>query len=239
MMMLSACFRHFCCAVLALFPVCVPAAPGDLDFHFNPTGNGSPRGTVLDQVPGLSTSLRKLAVQADGRIVGAGYAGSNLVLVRWWPDGSLDPEFSNGGRVVHATSDQPFLTAMSVQGDGKTVVTFISHPLSVLRFLPNGTPDPDYGSGGTSHPSIGGPSGYFTSLLPLDDGKMLAGGTVQVSLSSSPPKLWRLLPDGSVDPAFGSAGGTILPFEGAIEALAMQPDGKIVAAGFDAIGGEA
>ena len=49
-----------------------------------------------------------------------------------------------------------------------------------------------------------------------------------------PARTWRLLSDGTFDSSFGGGGGLIVDFFGssdAARALALQPDGKIVAAG--------
>lgn len=43
---------------------------------------------------------RSVAIQDDGKIVAGGQAGSKAVVVRFNPDGSLDEDFGDGGRVL-------------------------------------------------------------------------------------------------------------------------------------------
>jgi uncharacterized delta-60 repeat protein len=64
------------------------------------------------------------------------------------------------------------------------------------------------------------------------NGQAVAGGAH--FLSTSPFGLARVNPDGTLDTGFGSSGALTTTFNGneAVEALLIQPDGKIIAAGF-------
>jgi uncharacterized delta-60 repeat protein len=64
------------------------------------------------------------------------------------------------------------------------------------------------------------------------NGQAVAGGAH--FLSTSPFGLARVNPDGTLDTGFGSGGVLTTTFNGneAIEAVLIQPDGKIIAAGF-------
>src|SRR5438132_3796152 len=62
-------------------------------------------GKILtDFVGDWDSAGRAAALQADGRLVVAGYAGTNgtrhAAMARLQPDGSLDPSFGNGGLVT-------------------------------------------------------------------------------------------------------------------------------------------
>lgn len=89
----------------------------------------------------------------------------------------------------------------------------------------------------TSFDGDGRLQGPYASFVPRDavvqsDGKILAAGVW--TGGSDVPALLRLLTDGSVDPTFGSGtvpGVVTLPFHGSYEAVALQPDGRIVTAG--------
>src|SRR5207249_447901 len=68
-----------------------------------------------------------VVVQPDGKIVAAGQCGgpggSDFALVRYNPDGSLDPSFGEGGRVstdFEETYDRA--NAVALQADGQVVV---------------------------------------------------------------------------------------------------------------------
>lgn len=74
-------------------------------------------GDVVDQAYGL-------AIQRDGKLVVAGSGGlDDLALVRYLPDGRLDPRFGNGGIVFTDIAGAPDqATALAIQRDGKLVV---------------------------------------------------------------------------------------------------------------------
>src|SRR5262245_26414271 len=91
-----ACFGvAFCTMVLAP----LHAAPGDLDTTFNGTGKVTPPiGSGGDQI-------RSVAVQADGKIVVAGYTRAqdssdyDFAVARYNADGTLDTTFNGTGKV--------------------------------------------------------------------------------------------------------------------------------------------
>ena len=96
-------------------------------------------------------------------------SGYTILLLRFLPDGKLDPSFGTGGRVWTdlVTLDTPLqgagtgdvalgsssATAVALQPDGKIVVggstqSGASTAFAVLRYLPDGHPDEAFGSGG-------------------------------------------------------------------------------------------
>ncbi len=85
-------------------------------------GNGH---VMVDQGGGLTNAL---ALQADGKMLVAGYSGSSatdpasVIVDRLNPDGSLDASFGNGGRVAIDSSVNEYASAIAVQSDGKPVV---------------------------------------------------------------------------------------------------------------------
>src|SRR4051794_29864188 len=109
-------------AAIALVAVCgtaqfAAAASGDLDPTF---GSG---GKLKVQVASQQRDfVRAVAVQPDGKIVvGAelgdfGATANTSVLMRLNPNGSLDPVFGSGGKVVN--SGQLHLPSLVLQPDG-------------------------------------------------------------------------------------------------------------------------
>jgi uncharacterized delta-60 repeat protein len=92
---------------------------------------------------------------------------------------------------------------------------------------PAGTLDPTFGDGGVVLLTY--PSSSANSVVVQPDGKIVVGGYTAQSLA-----LVRLLPSGSPDSTFGTAGLVQVPlgdFGAIVSALALQADGKIVAAG--------
>lgn len=125
--------------------------------------------------------------------------------------GAFDPTFGSGG-VVLADLGGAARTAVydvKTQPDGKVValeVDIVSNAAYVLRYLPNGTPDPSFGQQGVATlPSALHP--YALALQP--DGKVLVGGSVSPGYFA----VARLLPTGELDQDFdgdsGNANGLV------------------------------
>lgn len=73
-----------------------------------------------------ATRISGLAVQADGRIVGVGLAGTGMAVVRLLADGSLDPAFASGGLFTLSAGSQGLMSlgpqAIALPADGRIVV---------------------------------------------------------------------------------------------------------------------
>ncbi len=179
-----------------------------------------------------------LALQPDGKIL---VAGSFLHIcgqprngiARLNPDGTLDTSFN-------AVASDP-VSSFALQADGKIIVagTFTNlcgGPRSAIgRLNPDGTLDEGF------HPLVEGYRPLYVQSVALQaDGKLVIGGSFTVL--NGQPRNWlgRLNPDGSLDAGFDpcleippQAWG---PFVGS---LALQPDGKVLVAGFFAsVGGQ-
>jgi uncharacterized delta-60 repeat protein len=102
-----------------------------------------------------------------------------------------------------------------------------SQSFMVARLLPNGAPDLAFGHGGVVGIQVGQYSiGDAVALQP--DGKIvLAGSALKGTIVAT---TIRLMPDGSFDPSFGSAGIATLPLIYGVNAASLQRDGKIVLA---------
>jgi|SRR5581483_4117202 len=236
------------------------AAAGDRDPTFGVNGGLT---TGFDDG---DAQARAIAVQPDGKIVAVGHAGLRFALTRYLPNGTLEPGFGNGGRVVtdfrapgagasspgessecspascSGNSAQAF--AVALQPDGKVVaaggvVTDGFGGFAVARYLPNGELDPGFGDGGKAVTSTGSVDARAFALAIQPDGKLVVGGyTLRASFDFA---LVRYLPDGRLDPSFGDGGIVVTDFfDGMdqIRAVAIQPNGKVVAAGFAIRGGK-
>jgi uncharacterized delta-60 repeat protein len=202
-----------------------------------------------------------LAIAPDGTIAVAGASAFNCMgaMVVDHSDGSLDTNFGGNGIWVGYTTPYGFEAhGVTFQPDGKIVMvgdgaltsnlTLVN--FNVSRFLPNGGLDPSFGSGGTvnlTFPDTIGGATARTVALQLN-GKIVVAGS-----SDDGPKhgganfaLARLNLDGSLDTSFNFNGlvTTDIFSRGnpdSVNALALQPDGKIVAVGdtLDAFGNNA
>jgi uncharacterized delta-60 repeat protein len=116
------------------------------------------------------------------------YRVSNLALARLLPDGSLDPLFGLGGKVVTGFGDGlDSASALAVQADGKFLVagTGANDPsesvFALARFFPDGSRDARFGTGGVAAVSFGNP---INRAFALAEGP---GGTfVEVGATGQP-----------------------------------------------------
>jgi uncharacterized delta-60 repeat protein len=171
-----------------------------------------------------------VALQSDGKIVAVG--GNHFSTARYNTDGSLDTTFGNNGVIFAAFGGFDGARSVAIQGDGKILVGGAAggpdnYHAVIVRYLPDGNPDPAFGVDGVITSAVGGLGG----LLVQSDGKILSGGFP----GTNDFAVARFLTDGSPDPTFGTMGVVTSDFTGGghneAEALALQPDGKIVVVG--------
>src|SRR6266705_975468 len=158
-------------------------------------------------------------------------------------DGDLDPTFGTGGMVTtdidHSTD---IANAVATQADGKLVVVgqtyknndFSNEDFAVARYNTDGTLDTTFGSGGRVRTDFPGLAAVPSSVVIQPDGKIVvAGGAFPLFTFLGNFELVRYNPNGSLDRSFGNGGIVTTTFpEGSYAFdVALQPDGKIIAAG--------
>jgi uncharacterized delta-60 repeat protein len=205
---------------------------GSLDTTF---GSGGKVTTSFGQ----SGQIEALALQRDQKIVAAGSrfvsdSGSDFALARYNSNGFLDSSFGDGGRVTTDFTSGDEGHAVVVQPDGKIVVAGQTlAKFALARYLPDGSLDPSFGSGGKVVSDAGQVARGASALVRQRDGKLIVTGGVY--LDSRPPQfgLVRFNRDGSLDTSFGSDGiaHAVVGLYSYPNAVALQGDGKIVAAG--------
>jgi uncharacterized delta-60 repeat protein len=189
---------------------------------------------------GFDEAAAAVLVQPDGRIVAVGSAvtpaGWRVVaLARYEIDGSLDASFGDGGKVIDPVSITEQGLAAALQPDGRIVVAGTrSGGMLVQRYLPDGSPDPGFGTAGSGTVAFAG-SARGVVLQP-DGGIVLAGVTETATGSgaSADFALVRYTAGGILDTSFGTAGRVTTDFFGLQDeghVVALQPDGRIVVAG--------
>lgn len=216
-------------------PLRAHAAQGDLDLTF---GNG---GKVTTQFGGGGDSVHALVAQPDGKIVAAGTSSnSDFAVARYNIDGSLDFTFGSGGKVTtDFFGNRDVAVAVALQPDGKIVAAGHAFDapgnnivFALARYNSNGSLDSTFGSGGKV---TGGGTEAESVVIQLDNKILVGGYTIGSGLPNNLDfDLVRLNPDGTLDDSFGSGGKVTTDFFGRgdrIFALALQPDGQIVAAG--------
>ncbi|MDX1387009.1 MAG: delta-60 repeat domain-containing protein, partial [bacterium] len=156
--------------------------------------------------------------------------------------GELDPSFDNDGLVQTAIDVSSNIRGLALQADGKIVAVGITtlngNDFVVARYNTDGSLDGSFGAGGIVTTDFSGMdfSDSASSVLILNDGKILVGGAAGAPNSHTNFALARYNPDGSLDPSFGTGGLVSFDFLGVeandeILSIALQADGKIVAAG--------
>ena len=244
----KAVFVGSCDNVGPVYPFCLFRVNegGTFDQSFD-DGQGHP-GVVLTAFPGNPTSagIGGIALQNDGKLVGAGYGGGQIVLVRYNSNGTLDTSFATNGILQSNMVANATVAKILIQPDGKYVVvgssgssTFTQY---VARFLPDGTPDASFGSGGVTLINIAANQTIGLSIALQADGKIVTGGGA-VTLPGDPNPLSsfllaRLNRDGTLDTTFDGDGLKIISsgaqstfFYGIFRSLAVQSDGRILALG--------
>ena len=192
-----------------------------------------------------------VVLQPGGRIVLGGYTNTRgadalfgadqLALAGYTPDGVLDPSFGKAGKVVFdGGSLDERLLALAPAPDGSLLAGGYTNgdrrgDLLLARLRPDGSLDQNFGNTGKGFSilDLGTNSERISSLVLQPNGKIVAGGQTAAS-DNADFAVFRYNPDGSLDGSFGRAGVATFDFGGRedrIHAVALQPDGKIVAVG--------
>ena len=174
-------------------------ADGALDPAFGTSG------IVVTPVGAFTSGADALALQPDGKVVVAATGSSgptddDVVVLRYTPDGVLDPSFGTGG-VVNLTpiNGEQWARGVAVTATGRILVSArTSNGTMLARLRSTGELDDSFG-GTTGVVGIAGVPGE--GLVLQRDGKivvpgMAAGGTLGAA---------RYASTGPADPAFGSS----------------------------------
>jgi uncharacterized delta-60 repeat protein len=188
-----------------------------------------------------------VVIQGDGRIVAAGGAGERFALARYNADGTLDSTFGEDGKVTTAFPGFPYGAAYAadaaIQADGKIVAGGLIYPsqtpqhgaFALVRYNPDGTLDSSFDGDGRIVTDMSSGDDRVAAVAIQADGRIVAAGQVVASPGDSEFGLARYEPDGTLDSTFGGDGTVTTSFgvapDGASD-LVIQPDGRIVAAGF-------
>ncbi len=192
-----------------------------------PNGKLVTAGKVATDFGSTSAHANALVLQPDVKLVAAGSGNGDFALARYNADGSLDTSFGTSGKVTTdfgTTTDSAF--ALVLQPDGKIVAaggTFMA------RYNADGSLDAGFGTGGKVTTAGFG----AVALILQADGKLVAAGDLFAPATNDNFGLARYNPDGSLDTSFGTGGEVLTDFGGEefANALVLQPDGKLVAAG--------
>ncbi|MBI3882154.1 MAG: PKD domain-containing protein [Verrucomicrobia bacterium] len=178
------------------------------DFTFNPPGS-------------LDAALNAIAVQTNGQmILGGGFHTPLSGVMRLTTNATVDPAFLIGTGAngpVHALAVD--VAGRTYLGGGFTSVN--GFPAArVARLLPNGAVDTNFVPAAITN-------GVVFALAVEPDGRLFIGGEFTSVGGTNRGRVARLNGNGSLDLTFNPGTGA----GGAVYALALQPNGRVVVAG--------
>jgi len=142
-------------------------------------------GGIVTTAIGLNYDFGcSVAIQADGKIVVAGYsnngANDDFALVRYGIDGTLDASFGTGGKVRTVITSEDWGSAVAIQTDGKIIVagssfSGLSITFAIARYEADGTIDTSFGWGGIVTTAIVSED-LLDTLAIQADGKIVGAG---------------------------------------------------------------
>ncbi|MGL6074568.1 MAG: FG-GAP-like repeat-containing protein [Fimbriiglobus sp.] len=207
-----------------------------------------------------SDVINDIALQADGKIVVAGYVQDSATdfdfgVARLNIDGSLDNTFSGDGRQTTffdlGGTNVDKANAIAIQADGKILVGGVAEAggagnnFAIVRYLSTGATDAAFGTSGKLNFDFGtfGHDDTVESIALRPDGRILLAGTWDGGLADF--AIAQLKTDGSFDDTFGggkfaaNSGKTNLTFGSGefgddefAKDVVIDPAGRIVVAGY-------
>jgi uncharacterized delta-60 repeat protein len=179
---------------------------------------------------GSNSEIRSIALQSDGKIVAAGFSANNFTVARYETNGDLDNTFSGDGKLTTDLGSSDEIQSIAIQSDGKIVAAGNSgNNFAIARYETDGDLDNTFSGDGKLTTDLGSSLESFESVVLQSDGKIVAAGYSDGNFA-----VVRYETDGDLDNTF-SGDGKLTTNLGAMEgvnSIAIQSDGKIVAAGY-------
>lgn len=207
---------------------------GTLDSSFSDDGK---QQTDLKPFGIVTGVIYSIAVQPDGKIVATGGFDS-FFAVRYNSNGSLDKTFSDDG-FQNTDFGMPASSAsVSLQNDGKIVVAGRvdnGHLFALARYNKDGSLDNNFDADGKLTEGLDFRQGFtvYNATAVQNDGKIVAAGYTWNGANYD-FALTRYNVNGILDNTFDGDGRQTadLGFQDYVTSIAIQPDGKIVIAGY-------
>jgi uncharacterized delta-60 repeat protein len=213
---------------------------GTLDASFGRDGTVTPKFG--------SGSFLRVFVQRDGRIIAIGHRElpsddarhAAFVLARFRPNGSYDPTFGRGGKVVTQVRPRtrPPIAALTARGKIVVAATYIDprnrsdidpFPIEaiVARYRADGTLDRTFGGDGIVTRRLQrGDCCVVSAVAVQRDGSVIIGGYRRTGAAA----IARFRANGAFDETFGRRGQAVSTAGGGVRALVIDRRNRIVAA---------
>ena len=223
-------------------------ADGSLDTNFADSGK------VTTCIGAKYASAESVTMQSDGKIVVAGKSLNDFAVVRYNVNGTLDTSFNETGKAIADFGADDYGRSVAMRRDGRIVVVgYTTKSMTVTSagfdrppgskkecalacFKANGSLDTSFNGTGKVITNFGGDgNAEGRSVAVQTDGKIVVVGYATAG-STEKFALARYNADGTMDTSFGGTGRvmTAVGITGSIATgVALQKDGKIVAAGYD------
>jgi uncharacterized delta-60 repeat protein len=218
---------------------------GSLDNTFSISG-------IAETPVGISSNFALSSVlQNDGKIIEVGYTknpniGSDydFAVCRFNEDGSPDNVFGdNGISVTREETYDEYGRSVALQSDGKIIVAGNSllgtlSQFALARYNSNGVLDKNFGKDGMVNTMIGNHYDDKITSVAIRNDDMIVTAGYSNNDGSFDMALARYKPNGDLDNTFGTDGKVITSLgaeDDIINSIALQNDGKIIAAGYTSI----
>jgi uncharacterized delta-60 repeat protein len=200
-------------------------------------------GKVITSIGAAGDGINAIALQPDGKILVAGYSsnGTNndFALVRYTSNGILDSDFSSNGKVLTDLSGNDIPRSIALQPDGKILVAGwtgngLANDFALVRYSANGDLDHGFATEGKAITPIGAGDDRGYAIVVQPDGKIVVAGYTNNG-SKEEFVLVRYNVNGTLDISFDTDGKKNISIGNNNDralSIALQPDGKIVLAGY-------
>ena len=209
-------------------------------------------GRVITSISNKIDKITSIIIQNDGKIIASGTTSddlnySDISIVRYNPDGTLDASFGNNGITVTSIRTWDFGYAIALQNDNKIVISGSTsnefnpvfgpdYDFLVLKYDKFGVLETTFGNGGSVIIGTTDANEKALSINVLSDGKIAIAGEHHILKYSF--MISKLLPNGAVDTSFGNNGLVLNDLASQfIESVVMQIDGKFLITEYNGTGG--
>ena len=197
-------------------------------------GNGSldnsfgVSGIVTTPVENSDSEARSIAIQNNGKIIVAGDYSNGInnndyLIARYNSDGTLDSTFGTNGITttpIGDHNDEP--NSVIIQNDGKILTAGRTYNVSegdivLVRYNSDGSLDDSFGNNGIKITAMEKSSEQAYAVAKLNNGKIIATGSIESDADGSNSITIRYNADGSLDNTFGANGIVITKVQFPIE----------------------